>query len=390
MEVFPKQAEADVGNWVNVPYFGGEATNRWAWLNGGPATLDAFLDQAEGGRTTLEGLLALPLGGAPRAGVTDGDVVKADGKSRGRRVRGLLKRLSPGRADRYGAAGEDVEVAELGWWTVGAILFHELGDDGLSDFIEWSRQSARFDEHACRDKWKDYARIRGGDKRQLTLGTLVAMANEDDEDRQLALPDDLPAIGNLVQEATENPEVDPVVYRVDVEGAGTIQQLRYADVDSFPRFRGKVADQTHVRLPLVGSRAWDHLVKGLFDDVRVERVSEDAGPMGTFITYLTEFLGRARVGGNDPTELSRGHPYEDGKRVWFRLQDLHVFLLQQRFFTFNEKMVSHALRKLGGQNKQRKVEGQKLRVWSLPWPFGEVRTEPYVVPRTVQDPNKEI
>ena len=54
-EVFPKQAtlgidkhgEPEVGNWINLPYFNGSETNRYAFENGLPITLDRFLGMAQ-------------------------------------------------------------------------------------------------------------------------------------------------------------------------------------------------------------------------------------------------------------------------------------------------------------------------------------------------------
>lgn len=50
-EIFPKQRERaspnDIGNWINMPYFGGDLTERFAFIDGKTANLRKFLDYAE-------------------------------------------------------------------------------------------------------------------------------------------------------------------------------------------------------------------------------------------------------------------------------------------------------------------------------------------------------
>lgn len=50
-EIFPKQKERlspnDIGNWINLPYFGGNLSQRYAYHNGKQLSLEQFLDYAE-------------------------------------------------------------------------------------------------------------------------------------------------------------------------------------------------------------------------------------------------------------------------------------------------------------------------------------------------------
>jgi hypothetical protein len=51
VEIFPKQdalhSTQDTGNWINMPYSGGAATERYALINGKTADIDAFLEYSE-------------------------------------------------------------------------------------------------------------------------------------------------------------------------------------------------------------------------------------------------------------------------------------------------------------------------------------------------------
>lgn len=62
-EIFPKQvtldpprgeAERPLGNWINLPYYDAEKTERWALDGGKQVTFEYFLELAEGRRTLIE------------------------------------------------------------------------------------------------------------------------------------------------------------------------------------------------------------------------------------------------------------------------------------------------------------------------------------------------
>ena len=316
-EIFPKQAAADVGNWVNVPYFGGEATNRWAWLNGEPVTLEVFLDQAEGHRTTREGLLALPLGGAPERG-TERDVVKtAEAESwsaRVRKVADAVARLDPERADESGDGGNPGK-----WIQVGLAIYHELPDDtGYELWREWSAQSDKYDADICAKKWASFA-----DRHPttpLTLGSLIHWAIED-----AGLPPDFPDVTGLVWETTGTPG-DPVTFRVTVGAHGQLEALTAGDLRSFARFDERCMEQPGLKLPEPPRAVWPGFIQTLFQVVTKDERPREGGTFGTFVDYLSEFLGRSRQTQASFEELNRGHPAVIEGRVYFQLRDLQRFL----------------------------------------------------------------
>ncbi len=65
-EKFPKQtgraSTTDIGNWINLPYFNAENTERYAVFNGEKLSLEEFLDLAESRRVTREDLEDLKYG----------------------------------------------------------------------------------------------------------------------------------------------------------------------------------------------------------------------------------------------------------------------------------------------------------------------------------------
>src|SRR5262249_52013958 len=80
------------------------------------------------------------------------------------RAQKALARLSKARCDDYST-----------WIAVGQTLA-ELGDAGRDLWIEWSKQSDKFDEDVCEAKWATFK----ADPNRLTLGSLFYWANQDD------------------------------------------------------------------------------------------------------------------------------------------------------------------------------------------------------------------
>jgi hypothetical protein len=96
--------------------------------------------------------------------VGTGDVLKA---------RQALQRLDPARADEYET-----------WLTVGMAL-KSVSDELLSDWDAWSRGSTKYAAGRCEAKWATFDAKPGG----LTLASLVAWANDDEERGGLVFAD---------------------------------------------------------------------------------------------------------------------------------------------------------------------------------------------------------
>jgi hypothetical protein len=74
-EIFPARGwdTAPVGNYINMPYFGGERSVRYAYGPDGSLTVEEFLDAAEGIRVTAEQLTAWEAIPVPDAAIVDSD-----------------------------------------------------------------------------------------------------------------------------------------------------------------------------------------------------------------------------------------------------------------------------------------------------------------------------
>ena len=105
VEVFPKQKKLKpgaVGSWLNMPYFGGDTTNRYAIKDGVQLSVDEFIQEAMSKRLTLEAFNALNVPPPPKTGEDkQADPVKPN-RSRGRKTGFVLpdevcEHATPGR-----------------------------------------------------------------------------------------------------------------------------------------------------------------------------------------------------------------------------------------------------------------------------------------------------
>ena len=119
-----------------------------------------------------------------------------------------LRRLNRSRADDY----ED-------WIRVGMAL-HELGESGRALWVDWSRQSSKFDDKVCEEKWSTFH------PSDIKLASLFYMANQDSprepQAREIFGPIDSPHFDD--EPAVPMPDVPPQPDLVDEKPKETKQQ----------------------------------------------------------------------------------------------------------------------------------------------------------------------
>ena len=81
----------------------------------------------------------------------------------------------------YLAALKSERADEYEEWMAIGMSLHQISDELLSTWIEWSTQSDSFEEGCCEEKWKTFERLPGGPNPEEGRGlkTLRAMAKED-------------------------------------------------------------------------------------------------------------------------------------------------------------------------------------------------------------------
>lgn len=360
IEIFPKQAsitEKDTGNWINLPYYGGDGSTRYAVTpSGPPLTLDEFIFYAESKRLlSVELEAVVPKGDSP---FVDGPpclfALHAKGFPAGQRNNGLFniaiffKLVDPdGWEDRVRAYNQEYFTPPKDEREVEAML----KSISSRDYVYQCEQNPLKD--ACQ-------------KRQCKK-----MKYGIDAFRKAKALANMPTISDLRKITT-----DPPIWIVTVNGEDI--QLKTPELQQMPLFSKLVLEKCNVLLPPLRGGEWHDKVVELLADLTVLDAPEDAGVFGTFKAYVNEFLSY-RKKAETREDLKRGLPWEDNGKVYFRSMDLYAFLERRKFKDYHMAQVYSSLRMLGAGDTQFNIKSECVRVWWLPTPDNEQK-EPFTPP----------
>lgn len=130
-------------------------------------------------------------------------------------------------------------------------------------------------------------------------------------------------------------------------------QLIFAEKFSIIVMTGKNADHLgHIKTLMEGS-----------DEVEDP---EDASAQGQFENLLDNYFSASRPARNRD-EIIKGNSYIEEGKIYFRSEDLFNYL-SVRHFRQEPHDIWMWLKQIGGESKQIKIKGKKVRVWSLPEP----------------------
>lgn len=374
IEVFPKQAKLDadaLGNWINLPYYGGDQTNRYAIVSGKPASLEEFLTAAEAARVSLAMLNAL---GAAKATTPEPEYDPTKPFAAGPPC---LQRLH---ADGFDEGGRNnglynicvfFKLAYPSRWQDLSQQYADTFDPPLPDAeVKGTIKSASSKDYCYTCDQLPIAPV--CDKRgcePLPFGFTAF--------RRKKLAAALPRLSGLTKILT-----DPPLWELTVDD--TTVRLDTDDLLMIARFTKVVAERCNVLMPILKMHEWRDQVVALMEHVVEVDASEGAGVSGQFRFLLDEFLKR-RAHAKSLDDLLRGLPVEKDGRVYFRSGDLVGFLAQRNFYDYKPREIYVAIKDLGGEHHVMKVKGAATNTWHIPVPQQE-QTEPFdTPPRTKEE-----
>lgn len=349
-EVFPKSSRmkpSDQGNWINLPYFGGDESNRFAIHKGKKLSLEQFLLHAENTRVSEAMLLATrdtvadPFADGPPCLQT---LHRDSGWSEGFRNNSLYNIALMYKLSHPDSWQEMANEFQLKYFdpplpkSEVELLFKSIGDRGtyvykcsdmpISDFCE---------------KAKCY-------KRKWGIKAFARVENESN----------FPELSDLVKVLT-----DPPLWSVKVGGFAI--ELTTEDMLSLQRFRKVCLDKLSIVVPILPQPSWDAKLRKILAKHTVQDAPEDAGTKGRFDTLVVEFM-RLRKSTQKLGHVKLGKPYEDEKQkvVYFRSSDFHEFLQRKGFREYTPNKIYTCLREMGVTSDKMSVDGEKINLWSMP------------------------
>jgi hypothetical protein len=358
-EIFPKQTrlkEAETGNWINLPYYGSDETNRYAVHNGQHLSLEGFLGLAEQTRISSARLSAI-------------QVVSTNPFSEGPPCLQTLHQIG------IPAGGRNQGLYNIGCFF--KLAFPEEWEDLIRDY---NKNSGKIDPPINDKDLSDLIKSLG--KREyiykcseLPIGPHCKRA--ECKKRKFGIKgfaskkahDNFPEMKNLVKVMT-----DPPQWQLDVNDQ-TID-LVTDDLMSLLKFRKTCLEKLTIIVPMIKTNEWDEKVRELLQEHTVQEAPEDAGILGQFRSLVSEFLVM-RDKADSKEDLLRGIPYEDKDKgiVLFRSGDLLSFLERRKFRDYTMAKIYTALRGIGAGHIQLNVNGACVQAWHLPVPKGEQNEE---------------
>lgn len=354
-EIFPKQTmrydDKDTGNWLNMPYFFADKTNRYGIKDGEVLNLPQFLEHADAMSVTEERLAAIS--------VVAGDMF-AEGPP-------CLQYLQTNGGFPDGTRND-------GMYNVAVYLKKRYPDD-------WQNRLATYNAEMCDPPItldevnvivksvgkKDYSfkcdqsPIKPHCNRKKCLERKHGVGGGDGGG---------PEISALVKY-----EGNPVLWFATI--ADKRMMLTNEELTNQIKFRSKVfATIQRMPMKLLGPR-WDRYLDELGRNCEVIKVEEEMLEVGRFRTLLEKYLlGQARTTTKEQLADSFS-PYITGDgEVWFRVEGLFKHLERQGF-KFNPTLVYDWLKKdFGSRSEQLHVKGKVFRIWKIKEPDSSKEPDP--------------
>ena len=350
-EIFPKQSEilvdrGDTGNFLNLPYFGGDQTMRYAIKDDGTAaTLDEFYELYE---QWVQGPdLQFPEGPKePDHPIKDGppclQALCAQGVPEGTRNNALfnigiyLKKLHPVHWDDAMVEHNMKYVSPPLPNNEVQILVKQLGKKDYRYKCRDAPLNSFCNSGLCRT-------------RKHGIG---------------ANGPDAPQMSSLSKYNSE-----PPLWFLDINGKRI--ELDTESLFSQIAFQKSCVEKLNLLPPTLRKQDWEQMLNALLKEMveteQITQASEDTSITGRFNDLLEEFCTHLQQA-MDREEILMGRPWtnEDEAKTYFRIKDLDAHLLRNNFKGMTAPKMAQRLRDLGGEPISLFIKNRAARCWRIP------------------------
>ena len=349
-EIFPKQIsranERDRGNWINLCYWDGDKSERHAIHNGKKLNLKQFIEVAEKKRTTHEELE----GYTPEL-----NNVFEDGPPC------LQHIMTMG----FPEGGRNISLFNVGVyyrkknpddWQEDLMKFNyeHVGEPLPSSEVQGLVKAVSKKDYAYTCKQSpicNYCEKSKCMKREFGIGGIRGgQAIE---------------IDAITKYETENRS--SVRWYIEMQGERievTTPQL--LDQRQLQKLCVEKLNKCPSTMP---AQRWEQRINELLNSVEVVVDPDDASPQGQFEKMLDSFL-TGKVQARHRDEIMNAKPWHDSDegKVYFRSEDLFIYLDARRFRYPSQHQVWSWLRNMGGDRKAFRIKSKPVKVWSVPAP----------------------
>jgi hypothetical protein len=366
-EIFPKQIKVltergDLGNWLNMPYFGGDNTTRYGIKKGGlQMTTREFLTAAEGMRISPDMLSKVIRLHSPPP-----DEMLVD---------------APPCIQHLTVSGFPEGSRNNGLFSLGVFCKKKFGDDwerALEDcnriYMKPPLDTVEVLDVIKRLKKKEY-NYRCGDQ-PISPHCNSALCRT----RRYGVggQDDFPVVSGMSVLETE-----PPLWFLDIEGERI--EMITDDLLTYRRFHKICAERLVKCYQPLKQNTWMGIVgEAMKGAIRIAAPPE-VGLSGQFTELLEDFcMNRHR--GKAKEDILGGRPWEDEEtgRHYFRLRDLMQYLEREGFKGFTRSQITVRLKRAGGGSDFFNVKGKGFNVWYVPTNFQPIAQMD--TPKRMEDP----
>lgn len=363
-EVFPKQdilnrdsetGDKALGNWINLPYAGGDKTNRYAILNGKQLSLDLFITNAESARITAAQVLEYLNGDHAEAPPCIQSMMMEGVESgyRNQAMYSIVVYLRKAFPDDFRDKAFEINQRVF---------------DKPLPYIELKRTVSS----ASR---RDY-RYKCGEEpckplcnRSLCVKRQFGISKTEYKD--LENEDRLPEITEMIKFDT-----DPIKWGITINGKRVLN-ITTDELYDAHRMRMKISETLLVPVPMITNKFWfDRVIEPLMPNAVLEETPPDASMPGIIWSRLKEFTRKAdpkKDGSNieDRKLLYTGNPVlyqmKDGEKVVvFRAQDFVQYLKRTKSEELKGPNLWFALKSGGVDHMKIRAGKQSINVWYVP------------------------
>ena len=350
VEIFPKQIsranDLDRGNWINLCYWDGDETERHAIHNGKKLNLEQFLDLAEKKRTSYEELEKL-----------QPDLVDnfADGPPC------LQHIMTMG----FPEGGRNISLFNVG------VYYRKKNPDG------WQEDLMRFNYESLDQPLPSgevNSLVKSVSKKDYAYTCKQSpICNYCEKSKCVKREFGVGGYGggqaieisSITKYETENRQ--SVRWYIEIGGERievTTQQL--LDQRQLQKLCVEKLNKCPAAMP---GPKWEQAINNLLESVEVIQDPDDASPQGQFEKMLDSFL-TGKVQARHRDEIMNGKPWNDTDegKVFFRSEDLFIYLEARRFRYHSQHQVWSWLRSTGGDRKTFRIKSKPVKVWSVPAP----------------------
>ncbi len=165
-----------------------------------------------------------------------------------------------------------------------------------------------------------------------------------------------PLFSNLTKQDSE-----PPIWFLDVEGGRL--ELETDDLLNQNRFQRKCMDALNKIPPKVKENVWRQIIQQLLDSLTIVEVPKESSTEGHFLELLETFCTERPARERD--ELLLHKPWTNKGKTYFRLNDLMEYLHRNNFKDYPRNKLTAKLKQLSGEPHFFNIKGKGVNVWFI-------------------------